>query len=133
MIYLSSSNERPDSLRSIRDPEAHSSLMDQIQERQFEDEKLCLIRDKVMRGEAREAVLDSEGVLRIGIHICVPKVGDLVRLILEEAHYTRYSIYPRKAKMYNDLSQYYWWFGMKKDIIEFVSKCLTCQQIKCEH
>lgn len=35
--------------------------------------------------------------------------------------------------MYHDLSQHYWWCGMKKDIVDFVSRCLTCQQVKCEH
>ena len=35
--------------------------------------------------------------------------------------------------MYHDLSQYYWWCGMKRDISDFVSRCLTCQQVKCEH
>ena len=85
------------------------------------------------RGEAKEAVLDPDGVLRIGGRVCVPKVGDLIRLILKEAHCTRYSIHPGVAKMYHDLSQHYWWYGMKKDISEFVAKCLTCQQVKCEH
>ena len=35
--------------------------------------------------------------------------------------------------MYQDLKQYYWWRGMKKDIAEYVSKCMTCQQEKAEH
>ena len=52
--------------------EARSSLVEQIRAHQFDDEKLCLIRDKVLRGEAKEAVLDSDGVLRIGGRICVP-------------------------------------------------------------
>ena len=86
-----------------------------------------------MRGEAKEAVLDSDGVLRIGGRICVPKTGDLIRLILEEAHCSRYSIHPGAAKMYHDLSQHYWWCGMKRDITDFVLRCLTCQQVKCEH
>ena len=89
--------------------EARSSLVEQIHAHQFNDEKLCLIRDKVLRGEAKEAVLDSDGVLRIGGRICVPKTGDLIRLILEEAHCSRYSIHLGAAKMYHDLSQHYWW------------------------
>ena len=52
--------------------EARSSLVKQIRAHQFNDEKLCLIRDKVLRGEAKEAVLDSDGVLRIGGRICLP-------------------------------------------------------------
>ena len=87
--------------------EAQSSLVEQIRAHQFNDEKLCLIRDKVLRGEANLAVLDSDAVLRIGGRICVPKTGDLIRLILEETHCSRYSIHPGAAKMYHDLSQHY--------------------------
>ncbi|KAA3470034.1 DNA/RNA polymerases superfamily protein [Gossypium australe] len=35
--------------------------------------------------------------------------------------------------MYNDLKQLYWGLGMKRDISEFVSKCLVCQQVKTGH
>ncbi|KAA3479806.1 integrase [Gossypium australe] len=35
--------------------------------------------------------------------------------------------------MYNDLEKLYWWSRMKHDILEFVSRCLICQQVKSEH
>ena len=35
--------------------------------------------------------------------------------------------------MYNDLRRQFWWHGMKRDIFDFVSKCLICQQVKPEH
>ena len=50
-----------------------------------------------------------------------------------ESHNTIFTMYPRGNKMFQDLKQYYWWRGMKKDIVEYVSKCLTCQQIKAKH
>ena len=78
--------------------EARSSLLKQIREHKFNDEKLCLIRDRVLRGEAKEVVLDSDGVLRIGGRICFPKIGDWIRLILEKAHCSPYSIHPGAAK-----------------------------------
>ena len=89
--------------------EARSSLLEQIRAQQFEDVKLCKIRDKVLSGEAKEAILDDEGILRIKGRICVPRVGDLIPLILKEAHSSRYSIHPGATKMYRDLRQHYWW------------------------
>ena len=35
--------------------------------------------------------------------------------------------------MYKTLKEHYWWNGMKKEIASFVSRCLTCQQVKAEH
>ena len=35
--------------------------------------------------------------------------------------------------MYHDLRRQYWWQGMKRDVAQFFSKCLTCQQVKVEH
>ena len=35
--------------------------------------------------------------------------------------------------MYHDLKEHYWWAGLKRDVVEFVGRCLTCQQVKAEH
>ncbi|WMV29094.1 hypothetical protein MTR67_022479 [Solanum verrucosum] len=55
--------------------EARSYLVEHIYEHKFDDEMLCLIRDKVLRGEAKEAALDSDVVLRIEGRIYFPKMG----------------------------------------------------------
>ena len=67
-------------------------MLEQIQAQQFDDSDLCKIRDKVLKGEAKAAFLDS-GVLSIKGRICVPCTSDLTRLIMEEAHSSRYSIH----------------------------------------
>ena len=66
--------------------EATSSFLDKIKGKQFTDEKLIRIRDKVLRGEAKEAKINEEGVLRIKGRVCVPRVDDLLHTILIEAH-----------------------------------------------
>ncbi|WMV32713.1 hypothetical protein MTR67_026098 [Solanum verrucosum] len=113
--------------------EAKSSLLEQIRAQQFNDGDLCKIRDKVSKREAKDATLDSEGVLRIKGRICVPQTGELTKLIMDEAHSSRYSIHQRATKMYRDLKQHYWWCCMKRDLVDFVSRCLNCQQVKYEH
>lgn len=35
--------------------------------------------------------------------------------------------------MYRDLKILYWWPGMKREISEFIAKCLTCQRVKVVH
>jgi len=60
----------------------------------------------VLRGKVKEIVLDSNGVLWIGGKICVPKMDELIRLILDNAHCSRYSIHSGAAKIYHDLSQH---------------------------
>ena len=52
---------------------------------------------------------------------------------MEEAHSSAYAMHPRSTKMYHTLRKHYWWKGMKKDVAEFVSRCLICQQVKAEH
>ncbi|WMV19043.1 hypothetical protein MTR67_012428 [Solanum verrucosum] len=64
----------PTQLKELKD-QLLDLFIEHICEHQFDDEMLCLIRDKVMRGEAKEIVLDSKGVLKIGARIYVTMVG----------------------------------------------------------
>jgi hypothetical protein len=35
--------------------------------------------------------------------------------------------------MYQDLKKRFWWYGMKREIAEYVAVCYSCQRIKAEH
>jgi hypothetical protein len=59
--------------------------------------------------------------------ICMPNVKELKDKILCEAHESAYSIHPRGNKMYHYLKVTYWWYGMKRDVAEYVALCDTCQ------
>ena len=65
--------------------------------------------------------------------VCVPNVNNLRQRILQEAHYTPYSVHPGATKMYHDIKMNYWWSRLKKEVAKFVASCLTCQQVKIEH
>ncbi|GJT77874.1 putative reverse transcriptase domain-containing protein [Tanacetum coccineum] len=61
------------------------------------------------------------------------KVNNLRKVMMDEAHRSRYSIHPGADKMYMDVKEYYWWPGMKRDVSLYVRKCLSCAKVKAEH
>ena len=62
----------------------------------------------------------------------VPNDEVLKREILEEAHESVFAMHPGSTKMYHTLREHYWWPFMKKEIAEYVRRCLICQQVKAE-
>ena len=82
---------------------------------------------------AKDYSISKIDLLRYKDQICVPMDMGIRREILDESHTTPYSLHPGTTKMYQDLQTLYWWPGMKKDVVEYVAKCLTCQQVKAEH
>jgi hypothetical protein len=70
---------------------------------------------------------DDEGVLWYKERICVPDVKELKDKILREAHEPTYSIHPGGNKMYHDHEATYWWYGIKRDVVEYVAPCDTCE------
>jgi len=94
---------------------------------QLEDEKLKEIAHNMVLGKALGFRTDDNGILWFGKRICVPEVKAIRDMILREAHESGYSIHPSSTKMYLDLKQKYWWYGLKRDVVEYVVVCDTCQ------
>jgi hypothetical protein len=63
----------------------------------------------------------------------VPEDKTIREVILREAHESTYSIHPGSTKMYLNLREKYWWYGLKRDVVEYVALCDTCQRVKAEH
>ncbi|GJR77731.1 putative reverse transcriptase domain-containing protein [Tanacetum coccineum] len=72
----------------------------------------------------------SDGTLYYLDRIWVPLKGEVRTLIMDKAHKSKYSVLPRADKMYYDLRDMYWWPGMKRDIAEYVSKCLNLLKLR---
>ena len=63
----------------------------------------------------------------------MPLKTELKQKILDEGHKSKYTLHLGVIKMYQNLKSQFWWPGMKKDITQYVAKCLTCQKVKIEH
>jgi len=63
----------------------------------------------------------------------IPDNRDLRDTILKEAHKAIYCAHPEVKKMYTNTKKLFFWSGMKRDIVQFVTRCLKCQQINANH
>ncbi|KAK5811692.1 hypothetical protein PVK06_027050 [Gossypium arboreum] len=117
----------------IAELKAKPLLIHQIREAQKVDDELVAKRAECVPNVESEFQIDDDDCLRYRNRLCVPRNSELISMILNEAHCSRMSIHPGSTKMYNDLRRQFWWHGMKRDISDFVSKCLVCQQVKAEH
>ncbi|GJT03909.1 putative reverse transcriptase domain-containing protein [Tanacetum coccineum] len=86
-----------------------------------------------LRGLDAQFESKEDGVIHFVGRIWVPSTGGMRKVIMDEAHASRYSVHPGADKMYYDLRDVYWWPGMRRDIAEYVNRCLTCLKVKAEH
>ncbi|KAK4385928.1 Transposon Ty3-I Gag-Pol polyprotein [Sesamum angolense] len=109
------------------------NFVDHIKEAQTRDPFLLRMRERLKRGKKSNFSVRADGVIVKGERVGVPDVDGLRKKILQEAHNAPYAMHPGTTKMYRNLKPYYWWRTMKKDVAEFVAKCMTCQLVKAEH
>jgi hypothetical protein len=101
-------------------------LEQEICKDQLIDDKIKKIVGNILKGKAPGFHLDDKGTLWFGKRLCVPEDKAIREVILREAHESAYSIHPGSTKMYMDLKEKYWWYGLKRDVAEYVALCDTC-------
>ena len=110
--------------------------MGRIGEAQRDNPQLVELVERLIRGESSSHLsrytLDDRGCLRRDGRLCVPQDKGLRKVILDDAHRSRMTIHPGGDKMYQDMKRVFFWAGMKKDVAEYVARCLVCQQVKAE-
>ena len=93
----------------------------------MQDEELVKEVNKIVNGEIGENFsITQDGVLTMKGRMCVPDVEDMRKLIMKKAHCSTYAMHLCSTKMYQTIKENYWWSSMKKDVAEYVSRCLVC-------
>ncbi|KAL4014422.1 hypothetical protein IC575_026624 [Cucumis melo] len=106
------------------------TLRQRIIDAQSNDPYLVEKRGLAEAGQAVEFSLTSDGGLLFERRLCVPSDSAIKTELLSEAYSSPFSMHPGSTKMYQDLKRVYWWRNMKREVAEFVSRCLVCQQVK---
>ncbi|KAL0539541.1 hypothetical protein IC582_023756 [Cucumis melo] len=84
----------------------------------------------VETGQGENFSISSDDGLTFEGRLCVPEDSAVKTELLTEAHSSPFTMHPRSTKMYQDLRSVYWWRNMKREVEDFVSRCLVCQQVK---
>jgi hypothetical protein len=112
------------------------SLIEKVKQAQIKDPKIVrLIADLVVDSLddcPTQWRVDQDGSLRMGNRLVVLIDLELRKEILQESHRSRFTIHPGGTKMYRDMKRTFWWEGMKREVAEFVSRCVVCQMVKAE-
>jgi hypothetical protein len=111
----------------VTDMEVESTLEQEIHKGQESDEKIKEIKTHIILGKVPDFTEDEQGTVWFKKRICVPEIEHLRKLILREAHDSAYSIHLGSTKMYQDLKEKYWWYGLKRDVATQVALCDVCQ------
>ena len=63
----------------------------------------------------------------------MPNILEVKLLILNEIHKSSYSRHPGYQMMITMLRKGYFWPNMKNEVVEFLARCIECQQVKAGH
>jgi hypothetical protein len=86
-------------------------------------------RPQIEKGYA----LETDGLLLYKNRVYVPNVRELKLAILKEMHNVAYVGHPGYQKTVVAVKSHYFWPSMKKEIVEYIARCMECQKVKAEH
>ena len=90
-----------------------------------------LVKDKLQQQSIEKRYkgykLEEDGLLTYEGRIYIPNLAELRRVIMDEIHQAPYSSHPGYQKTIATARKQYFWPGMKKDMVEYISRCMKCQ------
>ena len=128
-VHLSLSNDGEIVAKLI----AKLDLLNRVLEAQKNDEKISAILNQSRERKETEFTMNEDGFVYYRDRVCVPNNDELKKFILKQAHSGSFVMHPGSTKMYKDLKTSYLWSRMRRDVSEFVTKCMVCQKVKDEH
>ena len=99
-------------------------------------DKICKTMLSTQRTEKQERLINGfhiqDNLLYYRQRLCIPNNKDLKNNILSEAHDIPIAGHAGYIKTYALMHQSFYWPGMKRDVLQYVARCLIYQKIKVE-
>jgi hypothetical protein len=130
-------NRRVHELHATSISMCQSDLKDKFVEAAKTDLQYIELVTKLQQGKMQQKVEDYElGIDEILLYrnrVYVPNSFELRNAILKEMHNVPYAGHPGYHKTISVVKSQYYWPVMKREIYDFIAKCLECQRVKAEH
>ncbi|KAL4032214.1 hypothetical protein IC575_005282 [Cucumis melo] len=88
------------------------------------------VRRLVEAGQGEDFSISFDDGLTFDGRLCVLEDSAVKAELLTEVHSSPFTMHPGRTKMYQDLRRVYWWRNRKREVADFVSRCLVCKQVK---
>ena len=75
----------------------------------------------------------NDGMLTYKGRLSISNCDDLNRFMMNDLHKRPYIFHPHYQKMIKTTRKLFYWPRMKKDIVDYLAKCLEYHQVKAEH
>jgi hypothetical protein len=96
-------------------------------------EIITRVQQGIFQHKIEDYKLENDEILMYKGRIYVPNSQKLKNMILREKHHVPYDGHPGYQKTIATIKSQYYWPDMKKEVVDFISKCLECQKDKAEH
>lgn len=105
----------------------NGTYLESIKTEQATSEEVQLLLKKIQNHEASSPLTSREGLLLNKNRIFIPKPSFLVDRIISTIHNSCHEGY---QKTLHRITRDFFWTGMRRDVVNYVSSCLTCQKHK---
>ena len=114
-----------------------SDLLDKVKAASTQDTNYNKLLSKIHNDEInldRAAFkVDQKGFIWFKDRLDIPNDLEIKLFILNEMHKPLFAGHLGYQKMVTALRKQFFWPGLKSDVVEYLSKCIECQQVKTEH
>ena len=111
--------------------------MDKVKTTSTHDDEYTKLRSEIQSNEVNlkgtDFKVDQKGLLWFKDRLYMPKNLEIKLFILNEMHKIPFAGHPSYQKMIIDMRKQFFCLGLNFDLVEYLSKCLECQQVKIEH
>ena len=98
------------------------------------DELYEQVKDKLQQQSLEKKYegykLEEDRIITYKGRMYILNVAELRRVLMDEIHQAPYSGHPGYQKTIATARKQYFWPRMKRDMAEYISRCMKCQQVK---